>query len=412
MSMSELADLPVDTITSPGGATSVERLESPELNVSMGELTHQKSLDQTEDQAPAPEDTSEEPLPTASTEAINFLTSILPEEIQKIFFRDSLVAISETGKELGEFTIMVQPIMYHATPCLSIQANSHGSIDSIPCGTSISAYLTQNLETLEQQHHEYVKLKDQPLMKKMSMKRDDDGYVVTKEVTSGQNLRLETFTYKLEEMQGFVSEASNLVLLRILAQRNKVPDNISFLSLDTEMKLFPSTYVDLGHRMMKIGKEERDVFGIERTIYAEENGPMSWQCNFLSDGHLTSRVQVGSPVTMVLTHVPHIKQIDEVDPKPVFEKKALIWEDDMQLYFKFIDRTEALKADYNSYLRHHPELRALMADFLEFLLLRKPQDVVTFAAEYFAPFSKLHTEESPFLNSNKSSPFKKQEDLN
>ncbi|GCB83719.1 hypothetical protein scyTo_0024178, partial [Scyliorhinus torazame] len=102
----------------------------------------------------------------------------------------------------------------------------------------------------------------------------------------------------------------------------------------------------------------------------------------------------------------------EVDPKPVFEKKALIWEDDMQLYFKFIDRTEALKADYNSYLRHHPELRALMADFLKFLLLRKPQDVVTFAAEYFAPFSKLHTEQSPFQTSNKSSPFKKQEDLN
>ncbi|GCB83405.1 hypothetical protein scyTo_0023773, partial [Scyliorhinus torazame] len=70
--------------------------------------------------------------------------------------------------------------------------------------------------------------------------------------------------------------------------------------------------VDLGHRMMKIGTEERDVFGIERTIYAEENGPMSWQCNFLSDGHLTSRVQVGSPVTMVLTHVPHMKQIGTV----------------------------------------------------------------------------------------------------
>ena len=29
---------------------------------------------------------------------------------------------------------------------------------------------------------------------------------------------------------------------------------------------------------------------------------------------------------------------DEEPPKPVFEKKALNWEDDMQLYSKFLDR--------------------------------------------------------------------------
>lgn len=29
---------------------------------------------------------------------------------------------------------------------------------------------------------------------------------------------------------------------------------------------------------------------------------------------------------------------DEEPPKPVFEKKALSWEDDMQLYSKFLDR--------------------------------------------------------------------------
>ncbi|XP_078085414.1 ciliogenesis-associated TTC17-interacting protein [Mustelus asterias] len=399
------------TSVSPGGSTSVEKLESPDPNVSERELTQQESLDQLEDQAPSAEKPTAEPLPKASLEAKQFLNSILPEELAKLHFTDSLLTISDTGRELGEFTIVVQPIMYHASPCLSIHANSHGSIDSIPCGTSISAYLTQNLETLEQHHHEYIKLKEQPLIKKTYMKREDDEYVVKKEVTTGQNVRSEILTFKLEEMDGFVSEASNLVLLRILAQRNKVPDNIVFLSFDTEMKLFPSTYMDLGHRMMKIGKETRDVFGIERTIHSVENGPMSWQCNFLPDGHLASRVQVGSPVTMVLTQIPHMKQIDEEDPKPVFEKKPLIWEDDMQLYFKFIDRTEALKADYNSYLRHHPELRSLMADFLEFLLLRKPNDVVTFAAEYFAPFSRFHTEQSPFLTSNRSSPFKEQEDL-
>ncbi|XP_048455234.1 ciliogenesis-associated TTC17-interacting protein [Rhincodon typus] len=333
----------------------------------------------------------------------------VPEEFKNIYFTDSLVTVSDTGKEIGEFTVTLQPILYHSFPCLSVHANSHGSIDSIPCGTSISAYVSLELETLEQYHQEYIKLKDQPLMKKTDIKREPHGYVVTWETTSKQTVTTETLTFSLEEMHGFVSEASNLALLRILAQRNKFSDDMVFLSFDSEMKLSTSTYMNLGHRTVKIGKQEQDVLGIQRTIHSETSGPMSWQSNFLSSGHLTSRVQVGSPATMVLTQLPHLREADEEEPKPVFEKKPLIWEEDLQLYSKFIDRTEALKADYNSYLRHHPELRSLLADFLEFLLLRKPEDVITFAAEYFAPFSAFHTEGNAFLTSNKPSPFKERE---
>ncbi|CAB1331326.1 unnamed protein product [Coregonus sp. 'balchen'] len=44
------------------------------------------------------------------------------------------------------------------------------------------------------------------------------------------------------------------------------------------------------------------------------------------------------------------------DDKPVFEKRCL----------------EELKAEHASYIRQHLDLRAMMADFLQFLLLRKP----------------------------------------
>ncbi len=48
---------------------------------------------------------------------------------------------------------------------------------------------------------------------------------------------------------------------------------------------------------------------------------------------------------------------------------------------------EELKADSSSYVRQHPELKALLADFLQFLMLRKPQDVFSFARDFFAPFA-------------------------
>ena len=38
-------------------------------------------------------------------------------------------------------------------------------------------------------------------------------------------------------------------------------------------------------------------------------------------------------------------------------------------------------------MKQHPELKAILADFLQFLLLRKPSDVSSFAADFFSSYS-------------------------
>ena len=75
-----------------------------------------------------------------------------------MMFTDQLITISDMGKELGEFTVTVERARRDGDPCFLIHANSHGSIDNVPCGTAITTYVTPQLETLEQQHHEYVKV--------------------------------------------------------------------------------------------------------------------------------------------------------------------------------------------------------------------------------------------------------------
>lgn len=69
---------------------------------------------------------------------------------------------------------------------------------------------------------------------------------------------------------------------------------------------------------------------------------------------------------------------------------------------------EELQASHATYVRRHPELSALLADFLQLLLLRKPEDVVTFAAEFFAPFSAQRPPGRSFQSSDKPSPFRSQ----
>ena len=74
-------------------------------------------------------------------------------------FDDNLVTVSDTGKELGEFTVTVEPTKFRGQECFLIHANSHGAIDGVPCGTSIVCHVSKSLETLEQHHHEYVKVR-------------------------------------------------------------------------------------------------------------------------------------------------------------------------------------------------------------------------------------------------------------
>lgn len=87
---------------------------------------------------------------------INF--SVQDEDFKYLMFEDSLVTTSDTGKELGEFTVSMEPVNHRGKDCVLVHANSHGAIDGVPCGTSITAYIGKNMRTVEQQHHEYVKV--------------------------------------------------------------------------------------------------------------------------------------------------------------------------------------------------------------------------------------------------------------
>ncbi|XP_041365396.1 ciliogenesis-associated TTC17-interacting protein-like isoform X2 [Gigantopelta aegis] len=345
------------------------------------------------------------PLPIPNELALNFISSIDPkEDFKYLMFSDHLVTVSDTGKELGEFSVSIEPTKYHCKDAFLVHANSHGAVDNVPCGTSITCYVSPQLETLDQQHHEYVKLENCPLDRKTGIIKTEEGFIVNRIITQGQDVQRTSKTWSPESMKGFISEGSNLLLHRLLIEKT-LPDDMHFISFDSDANLCDATYRGLNERTQTVQGVELPVIGIERTINSTVDLPTTWQSYFMSDCHLTNRVQVGSPVTMKLAEVPELIERDEEPPKPVFTKQPLNWEEDMQMYSKFLDRKEELKNDHAVYMHHHPELKALLADFLQFLLLRKPADVISFAADYFSAFSTTMPSQSPYLASNASTPF-------
>lgn len=74
---------------------------------------------------------------------------------------------------------------------------------------------------------------------------------------------------------------------------------------------------------------------------------------------------------------------DEVQKLPGF----LPWQEDLQMFSQYLDRKEQLEREHKEYMSAHPELRAILADFLQSLLIHKPDDVYQFARDTFAPFA-------------------------
>ncbi|XP_037642683.1 ciliogenesis-associated TTC17-interacting protein-like [Sebastes umbrosus] len=316
----------------------------------------------------------------ASDEANTFMSSIEPAELLKCVFPDSLVTLSEGGRDLGKFSVTVEFARRVQQPCMLLHAKSQGAIDDSPCGTTVMAYLTTDLEVLEEDYHEYVKLEGHSLDKRRHMVQHDGQMVINKVTTVGEETTKESTSYPMCVLRGLVTEGSSLLLMRLIALRKMVPEHMTFISFDQGLHIIHTTFSELGLKQLKVGGEDVEVFGVERIVHSVEDSPTTWQCYFLADGHMVSRVQVGSPVTMRLLQLP--SQLEKG-----FEKVPLVWEEDMQMRSKFLDRKEELKADHASYLRQHPEIRALVSDFLQFLLLRKPDDVFQFAREYFLPFA-------------------------
>uniref|UniRef100_A0A3Q3IWW1 Ciliogenesis-associated TTC17-interacting protein n=1 Tax=Monopterus albus TaxID=43700 RepID=A0A3Q3IWW1_MONAL len=316
----------------------------------------------------------------ASDQALAFMASI---ELQKCVFPDSLVTVSEGGRDLGKFTVTVEFACRVQRPCLLLRAQSQGAIDDAPCGTIVTVYLSTDLEVLEEDYHEYVKLEDHSLDKRCHMVQHDGQMVINKVTTIGEvreEMIGQDVSYPMSALRGLVTEGSNLLLMRLIALRKMVPEHMTFISFDQGLYITHTIF------QLEVDGEAVEVFGVERTVHSVEDSPTIWQCYFLDDGHLANRVQVGSPVTMRLLQLPsHLEK--------GFEKIPLVWEEDMQMRSMLLDRKEELMADHASYLRQHPEIRALISDFLQFLLLRKPDNVFQFAREYFQPFASHHTPE-------------------
>jgi len=322
----------------------------------------------------------------ANEKAIDYLQDINFQSLSNSVFTDRLATVSESGKEIGELTVSVEETVRGGEICYLVHAQSHGLVDNIPCGTSITAYIGRGVQTLEQVQNEYINVPEKPLSKKTVLTQDGQGdsYLVKRTITEGAVEKEEEYHFSPRLMTGFVSEGANIIIQRIMAHHQEVPEGARFVALDNNLQLANMLYEKGIDITQEVENKVLRAMTIHRTVKSKPE-PMSWVTHFLEDGHIASRETVGSQVRMQLISLPKEEEVIRLPPSAV--KKELHWREDMELMSHFLDRKEELINDHQTYVRCKPELKAVVEDFCQFLLLRKPDDIVKFAADYFAPLS-------------------------
>ncbi|XP_040532557.1 ciliogenesis-associated TTC17-interacting protein isoform X1 [Gallus gallus] len=342
--------------------------------------------------------------------AAKFLNHIGPEELESCLFEETLALVAAGGRPQGHLWVTARHAPYEqegqqVRSCLLLQAGSKGLLDGVPYSCRLTGYVSMQLETLEQEQHERLEFGAHPTERKIHMVQHPHGMTVTVTTREGEaEPQHQVFSYGWASLEGLLGEAASLLLLRVLACRRAVPPSITFPAIDKEGHLCTTTYRSLGVQQQPVGSTQVEVLVVERALHAAQGIPMVWYHSLLPSGHLARRVQVGCPVVAVLQDALALSSTG-AEPQPLFPKQLLDWEEDAQLCSWFLDRKEELRASHSTYVQQHPELFALLADFLQALLLRQPQNPILFAAEFFAPFARRQPPGPSFASSVSLSPF-------
>ncbi|XP_046778099.1 ciliogenesis-associated TTC17-interacting protein isoform X3 [Gallus gallus] len=285
--------------------------------------------------------------------AAKFLNHIGPEELESCLFEETLALVAAGGRPQGHLWVTARHAPYEqegqqVRSCLLLQAGSKGLLDGVPYSCRLTGYVSMQLETLEQEQHERLEFGAHPTERKIHMVQHPHGMTVTVTTREGER--------------------------------------------------------SLGVQQQPVGSTQVEVLVVERALHAAQGIPMVWYHSLLPSGHLARRVQVGCPVVAVLQDALALSSTG-AEPQPLFPKQLLDWEEDAQLCSWFLDRKEELRASHSTYVQQHPELFALLADFLQALLLRQPQNPILFAAEFFAPFARRQPPGPSFASSVSLSPF-------
>ncbi|XP_076256135.1 ciliogenesis-associated TTC17-interacting protein [Rhynchophorus ferrugineus] len=200
--------------------------------------------------------------------------------------------------------------------------------------------------------------------------------------------------YPLSKTKDFVGEGANFILMRYLAI-TKYKGNFELSTMYINGDMCRNIYECKGPKPGFVNKNKTELCKIYRTII-EECGLVHTSVTVLTIfGMIVSHEWEGCP------YIFHINPIMVTTGKPipfdaVYMRKA--WEADIELVSKYLDCKAEAELNMKTYLKDHPEIEEMVGDYLQSLLLLKPENILPFTMDYFTNFQPFQLPQMPYFN--------------
>ncbi|KAF5291752.1 hypothetical protein FQA39_LY14240 [Lamprigera yunnana] len=288
-------------------------------------------------------------------------------------------------EDLDKFMVCIKPNYERKNCKFLVHVSSKFDVNGYQAGSLITSWVDRNLHTLEEKRSEYIK-ENGPLKQKTLYFAIQQGRYYIKHTSTLEGLCDKKY-YSMQKTANLVGEGANFILMRYLAITLYIGKfELSAMYINGDM--CQNVYICLGPESGMVNDQKLDLHRINR-IVIEECGIMHYCVTILT--------YYGQIVKQEWKDCDYILQINPLavvpNEKPTGSEHLLlqkIWDKDVQLLSKYLDSKETYMMDIRSYLVDHPELKDMMADYVQKTLFMKPEDVFDFTIQYFTRFSKTH----------------------
>ncbi|XP_047343858.1 ciliogenesis-associated TTC17-interacting protein-like [Vespa velutina] len=250
-------------------------------------------------------------------------------------------------------------------------------------GSKVVCSSTNKFNCLEEKRTEYVYHKGSLNEKTLFMGIQDNSYYVETSQTYQHNRFRNCKNLTYPQNIKLLSEGTNLLLMRYLTIIN-YNGTLTFQNIMIDGNITTCQYKCTPAEYMKLYKSHIKVYTIERVIETQNGNVESMKT------YLTPKGKILEHNWLSKSYMLKSKSLENVNPMTEKLKIAIrnnYWAEDMEIFSKYLDEKCNEVTKFIEYLINHVEVKHLIADYTQTLLIVKPLHVVDFTIQFFKAFS-------------------------
>ncbi|XP_029676011.1 ciliogenesis-associated TTC17-interacting protein-like [Formica exsecta] len=162
---------------------------------------------------------------------------------------------------------------------------------------------------------------------------------------------------------------------------------LSFQNITISGSITTCDYICIALQNMELHGNHKKIYTIERRIYKKDSLIQRSKIYLTSRGRILVYDWLDTPYIAQKNPLMQDDTNKNINVQILFNSKEW-WMQNIETLSKYLDMKSYNVAQYTEYLMDHPEIKQLIADYIQILLIVKPVDVIDFTIQHFKAFAR------------------------